>query len=218
MLLQNANNGNHNNGQVNGQEHGALPTFTWRQPLVFLARHGTPDWNMPGIRYDIPPGPPLVAQGEEEAAKLGSFLRTQGVQLIYASPLVRARRTAEIAAEVAGVGVEVVDAVAEYRREENDADVFARVNPFFLRAWAEAAQYGPVAIVSHGGPVRVMLEKLGGLPDVLWHYRKQFDHQNPLPPAAAWRVSSATQPGQWQLELQFTPQAHIPYQPTTVNV
>jgi probable phosphoglycerate mutase len=198
--------------------NGANGMLTWRQPVVFLARHGTPDWNMTNIRYDIPPGPPLVAHGEEEAAKLGNFFKTQGVQVIYASPLVRALRTAEIAGEVAGAQVDVIDDVAEYRREENDAQVFARLNPVFLRAWSEAAQYGPVAIVSHGGPVRVMLEKLGGLPDVLWHYRRQFDHQNPLPPAAAWRVTSGAQPGAWQLELQFSPKEHIPYQPATVNV
>lgn len=54
--------------------NGANGMLTWRQPVVFLARHGTPDWNMPGIRYDIPPGPPLVPQGEEEAAKLASPL------------------------------------------------------------------------------------------------------------------------------------------------
>jgi probable phosphoglycerate mutase len=198
--------------------NGGNDMLTWRRPIVFLARHGTPDWSMTNIRYDIPPGPPLVAQGEEEAAKLGAFLKTQGVQFVYASPLVRARRTAEIAAEVAGVPVEVVESAAEYRREETDADVFGRVNPLFLRAWAEAAQYGPVAIVSHGGPVRVMLENLGGVPDVLWHYRRQFDHQNPLPPAAAWRVSSGAQPGAWELALQFTPGTHVPYQPATVNV
>jgi broad specificity phosphatase PhoE len=198
--------------------NGSNGMLTWRQPIVFLARHGTPDWNMTNIRYDIPPGPPLVAQGEEEAAKLGKFLKTQGTQVVYASPLLRALRTAEIAAEIAGVPVEVLDDVAEYRREENDAQVFARVNSVFLRAWAEAAQYGPVAVVSHGGPVRVMLENLGGVPDVLWHYRKQFDHQNPLPPAAAWRVTSGAQPGTWQLDFQFSPRDYIPYQPATVNV
>src|SRR5512139_431240 len=104
--------------------NGANGMLSWRQPIVFLARHGTPDWNMTSIRYDIPPGPPLVPQGEEEAAKLGKFLKSQNVQLVYASPLVRARRTAEIAAEIAGAQIEVVDAVAEYRREENDAQVF----------------------------------------------------------------------------------------------
>ena len=173
---------------------------------------------MPGIRYDVPPGPPLVPQGEAEAARLGEFLAAQGVRKVYASPLVRALRTAEIAAAVAGLPVEVVDAVAEYRREEDDAAVFARFNPFFLQAWAEAAVAGPIAIVSHGGPVRVMLEKLGGLPDALWHYRRQFDHQNPLPPAGAWRVSADGQPGAWQLDLKFAPQDVVPYAPATVAV
>jgi probable phosphoglycerate mutase len=205
-----------NNHKIN--LNGANGMLSWRQPIVYLARHGTPDWSMTNIRYDIPPGPPLVTQGEEEAAKLGAFFKAQGVQLVYASPLLRALRTAQIAAEVAGIPVEVIDGAAEYRREENDAQVFARFNPIFLRAWAEAAQYGPVAIVSHGGPVRVMLENLGGLPDMLWHYRKQFDHQNPLPPAAAWRVTGDAQPGAWNLELQFTPNQHVPYQPATINV
>jgi broad specificity phosphatase PhoE len=187
-------------------------------PVVYLARHGTPEWNVPGLRYDIPPGPPLVAQGEEEAAKLGEFLKSSGVRKVYASPLVRALRTAEIAAAVAGLPVEVVDAAAEYRREEDDAAVFARFNPFFLRAWGEAAAAGPIAIVSHGGPVRVMLERLGVLPDAIWHYRRQFDHQNPLPPAGAWRISNDGPPGAWQLELQFAPQEVVPYLPVTVAV
>ena len=54
--------------------------------------------------------------------------------------------------------------------------------PLFDTAWAEAAA-GPVAVISHGGPVHVMLEQLGVADDHLWHYRRQFDHQNPLPPA-----------------------------------
>ena len=173
---------------------------------------------MPGIRYDIPPGPPLVPQGEAEAAKLGEFLAEAGVRKIYASPLVRALRTAEIAAAVADLPVEVVDAVAEYRRDENDDQVFARFNPFFLRAWGEAATGGPIAIVSHGGPVRVMLERLGGLPDALAHYRRQFDHQNPLPPAGAWRISTDGQLGAWEMDLLFAPQSVVPYTPATVSV
>ena len=34
------------------------------------------------IRYDIPPGPPLTAQGEAEASKLGEFLKNAGVSKI----------------------------------------------------------------------------------------------------------------------------------------
>ena len=59
------------------------------EAMLYLARHATPDWNMRDIRYDIPPGPPLVPQGEAEAAQLGEFLRQAGVVQIYVSPLVR---------------------------------------------------------------------------------------------------------------------------------
>jgi broad specificity phosphatase PhoE len=186
-------------------------------PVVYLARHGTPIWNMPGVRYDIPPGPPLIEQGEAEAARLGEFLLSRGVRKVYASPLVRALRTAEIAAGMGGLPVEVVDAVAEYRRDETDELVFERFHPFFLRAWGEAASEGPIAIVSHGGPVRVMLERLGVLPDAIWHYRRQFDHQNPLPPAGAWSVSTNGKPGEWEMDLRFAPQEMIPYAPLMVN-
>ncbi|MEZ4609900.1 MAG: histidine phosphatase family protein [Caldilineaceae bacterium] len=50
----------------------------------------------------MPPGPPLVPDGETEAAKLGEFLRAAGVTKVYASPLERTRRTAEIVGEVSG--------------------------------------------------------------------------------------------------------------------
>ena len=86
-----------------------------------------------------------------------------------------------------GLAVETTEAIAEYRREESDDGVASRLFPFFEQVWGEAAEIGPVALVSHGGPIRVMLERLGILPDEIWHYRRQFDHQNPLPPAAPGR-------------------------------
>jgi hypothetical protein len=92
-------------------------------------------------------------------------------------------------------------------------------NPFFLRVWGEAATSGPIAIVSHGGPVRVMLEKLGALPDALWHYRRQCDHQNPLPPAGRVAHQQRWCAGvPWQMDLQFAPGAIVPYAPQTVAV
>jgi broad specificity phosphatase PhoE len=208
-----------NSVNTNGTaEKAGASNGSGRQPVVFLARHGTPDWNMHHIRYDIPPGPPLVPQGEEEAAKLGEFLKANGVRQIFASPLVRAHRTAEIAGEVAGVPVAVVDDIAEYRREENDQAVGSRFAPVFDQAWALAQVEGPVAIVSHGGPVRVMLDQLGILPDHAWHYRRQFDHQNPLPPAGAWAVTQDATSGEWVLRLVFSPQQHTEYLPATVYV
>lgn len=202
-----------------GSVHSSAPANDAAKPVVYLARHGTPDWSMTGIRYDIPPGPPLVAQGEAEAAKLGEFLKQAGVVKVYASPLVRAHRTAEIAAAVAGLPpVEVIEEIAEYRSGETDAGVFERLNPAFTRIWAEAAEQGPIAIVSHGGPVRVLLERLGVESDRIWHFRRQFDHQNPLPPAGAWQVTSGDQPGAWRVQFAFSPQPYTDYLPATVYV
>lgn len=182
-------------------------------PVVYLARHATPDWNRKDIRYDVAPGPDLVAQGETEAAQLGEFLRRAGVLRIVASPLVRTRRTAEIAGAIAGAQVVIDDAVREYSREENDQRVFERFAPRFEALFADAGVHGPSAIITHGGPVRVMLERLGLQHDELWHYRRQFDHQNPLAPAAAWQLTRPAPTQPWQLRMAFSPTPYVEYLP-----
>ena len=70
-------------------------TLTLTTPIIYLARHATPDWSRTDLPYHLLPGPPLVPQGEAEAAELGRFLREAGVSRLYTSPLERARRTAE---------------------------------------------------------------------------------------------------------------------------
>ena len=63
-----------------------------------------------------------------------------------------------------------------------------------------------------------MLEKLGILSDHIWHYRRQFDHQNPLPPAGAWEITQSATTGAWQARLVFSPQAYTEYLPAIVYV
>jgi broad specificity phosphatase PhoE len=182
-------------------------------PVIYLARHATPDWHRTDIRYDVVPGPELTPQGEMEAAQLGEFLRSAGVQRIVASPLVRTRRTAEIAGAIAGAHVTVDDAVREYSRDENDQLVYDRFFPALSALFAEAAITGPIAIVTHGGPVRVVLERLGLASDELWHYRRQFDHQNPLPPAAAWELTRSAPDQLWRMRMVFSPTPYVEYLP-----
>lgn len=189
-----------------------------RPAIVYLARHATPDWNRKDIRYDVAPGPDLIPQGEQEAEKLGEFLRSAGVTRIIASPLVRTRRTAEIAAAVAGIPVAIEEAVREYSREENDDIVFARCLPALEEAAALAGQEGPVAIVTHGGPIRVLLERFGADADLLWHYRRQFDHQNPLPPAAAWELMQQEGDRPWRMRLAFVPTPFVEHPSVMSNV
>ena len=181
-------------------------------PVIYLARHATPDWTRNDIRYDVPPGPDLVPQGEAEAAQLGEFLRRAGVTHLVASPLVRTRRTAEIAGAIAGATVVIDDAVTEYSHQDNDQIVYDRFWPRFETLFAETAS-SPIAIVTHGGPVRVMLERLGLDRDHLWHYRRQFDHQNPLAPAAAWELTRTAAGQPWQMRMAFSPTPYVEYLP-----
>ncbi|RIK45134.1 MAG: hypothetical protein DCC55_00320 [Chloroflexi bacterium] len=185
---------------------------------VYLVRHATPDWSRTDLRYDIPPGPPLTPQGEEEATRLGAFLRQAGVQRIYASPLERARRTAELAAVVAEADVNEEPAVAEWVRGESETAVLERFLPLWAAACVESEECGALALVTHGGPIRLLLQHLKLEQSVIDFYRKQFDRDNPLPPAGAWRITRKNPDALWQMELSFTPQPFRRYEPETVTV
>jgi broad specificity phosphatase PhoE len=72
-------------------------------PFWYL-RHGETDWNARGVSQgsiDIPLNPTGVAQARAAAEQL----RDRGIKTIVASPLSRARVTAEIVAEVLGLPV-----------------------------------------------------------------------------------------------------------------
>lgn len=74
-----------------------------RVPFWYL-RHGETDWNAQGLsqgRVDIPLNPTGIAQ----ARAAGEQLRHRGIKTIVASPLSRARVTAEIVAEALGLPV-----------------------------------------------------------------------------------------------------------------
>src|SRR4029078_4653611 len=105
-----------------------VPTHMSQQafPTIYLVLHATPDWSRTDIPYHIPPGPPLTAVGESEAAKLGDFLRDMQASQILCSPLVRCLRTAEIAAEKAGIPHTIDNRLAEVQPQEKPGDRLAR--------------------------------------------------------------------------------------------
>src|SRR5258707_2722188 len=105
-------------------------------PTIYLIRHATPDWSRTDLVYHLPPGPPLAARGEAEAAKLGDFLRDMAVGHIFPSPLARCLRTAEIAAAPAGLTPQEDTRLAEWRPDEKAPDVRARLWP----AWVHAGE------------------------------------------------------------------------------
>lgn len=182
---------------------------------IFLIRHATPDWHRRDIPYDILPGPMLTAKGEKEAEALAAFLNSQDVTKLYHSPFERAARTAIIASGINGIPCVEEARLTEWRgRDETESDVRARMKAVFEDACAEAAQAGPIGLVSHGGPIGALLQELGIDAAELASYRTKFDTTNPLPPAGAWEVVPNGRENSWNLHLTFIPsvgEAHIPY-------
>jgi len=148
-----------------------------------LIRHGETEWSLDG-RHTGHTDLPLLPQGEAQARTLGPKLSAYQFTLILTSPLVRARRTAELA----GLRGAVVDpdlaewdygsyegvTTAEIRvgrpgwdlfddgapGGEDAAQVAARVDRVIQRVRATA---GDVACVAHSHLLRVLAARWVGL-------------------------------------------------------
>jgi len=174
---------------------------------IFLVRHATPDWARRDIPYDIHPGPMLAPKGEREAEALAEFLKSEGVVKLYYSPFERGSRTAQIVAALNGIPCVEEEALREWREvDEPAAKVRERMAIVFDRVVQESAEIGSIGLVSHGGPIGLLLQQLGMDKDELAKYRRKFDTTNPLPPAGAWRVERPDTEAGWNFELAFTPQ------------
>jgi broad specificity phosphatase PhoE len=180
--------------------------FAGQNMKILLLRHATPDQTGTDIPYDIPPGPPLSLKGEKEATALAYFVSEQGVVKLYHSPFERAARTAQVISDVNGIPLEEDQRLVEWREEtESGVQVRERMAAIFAFAAKESAQIGPIALVTHAGPVTFLLQELNIDPAELAMYRKMFDVPNPLPPAGAWKVEPGTNPNCWNLSLEFIP-------------
>ena len=173
---------------------------------IFLIRHATPDLNLKHIPYFIHPGPPLSSKGEQEAEVLAEFLEAQGVVKLYHSPFERSSRTAHIVSTRNGVpGIED-KRLTEWRSEDEKGEkVSERMSLAFESISRESSVIGPIGLVSHGGPIALLLLTLGMEKDKLLEFRKKFDGSNPLPPAGAWAVEWNEDSKIWKLDLIFTP-------------
>ena len=73
---------------------------------VYMVRHGETDWNLDGRvqgREDIP----INSNGIKQAIDTAGAFHDKNIELIITSPLIRARKTAEIIADKLGGQVEV---------------------------------------------------------------------------------------------------------------
>jgi len=173
---------------------------------IFLVRHASPNWDLKSIPYDIHPGPPLSARGEQEAEEAANYLEAQKVVKLYYSPFERSARTAQIIAARNRIPSVEEKRLTEWRQADEIGDkVKERMSAIFEEIVKEGAAMGPIGLVSHGGPINFLLLVLGFDADQLAAFRKRFDGHNPLPPAGIWSAERKADAATWDLNLVFIP-------------
>lgn len=157
---------------------------------IYLIRHAAPDMERSDIPYDVPPGPALTAEGEAQARRVGEYLRPLRIARLYTSHFLRAQQTAAIAADQMGLSVQIEPGIGEWHASERARDVVARVAPVLAQIRQESERDGPVCLVSHGGPIGVMLRKLGMDRAQVDEYRSTFGGSTPSPHAGIWQITT----------------------------
>ncbi len=134
---------------------------------LILVRHGETSWNHERQVQDWQ-GIPLSAEGRAQAQKVARALAASGAAAVYASPLGRARETAEIIAKPHRLPVTADEAFTDVSFGEGLATACARAVAGIERL--RGAHGGAtVVLVSHGVIVRLLvLDALGLPPERLW--------------------------------------------------
>lgn len=150
---------------------------------LLIVRHGQSEWNAVG-RWQGQEDPPLSDHGQQQAFAAAAHVGT--VDLIVASDLERSRITAEIIAEMIGVGPVQVDPDLRERHagewqgltrpeiherfpgwidDGRRPDGWEPDEAVAERAYASLRRWAPVGadilIVSHGGVIRTLETSLG---------------------------------------------------------
>lgn len=148
---------------------------------IFLIRHGETDWNLQG-RFQGIEDIDLNKNGEEQALLCGKALLGESFTAVIASPLIRARKTAEIIAEIIGVkevGIEsdlierdfgkISGMTPEKRKEflesqedagmESMGQVYERMRNCVIK-YARTYPQGKVIMISHGASINALLSML----------------------------------------------------------
>jgi broad specificity phosphatase PhoE len=183
-----------------------IPLYSLNMTKIYLVRHASPDLTLKDIPYDIHPGPPLSPKGEKESEALAEFLKAQGIVKLYYSPFARSARTAQIISARSEILCVEEKRLAEGRGVDEMGDkVTERMSFVFKDIARESALIGPIGLVSHGGPIALLLLALGIEQDKLSVFKKKFDGSNPLPPAGVWAAEWNEEDKTWDLKLAFTP-------------
>ena len=179
-------------------------------PFWFL-RHGETDWNAQGLsqgRTDIP----LNKVGILQAERAAQTLRPSGIATIVSSPLIRARRTAEIVAEALHLPVALDPDLAEvnFGAQEGQpmgdwyddwiagtytphgGETFRALRDRGVAAVNRALRKpAPVLVVAHGALFRALRLALGHEPNVRTPNALPFHCTPAVDGGTAWGVAPA---------------------------
>lgn len=111
--------------------------------MILLARHGETDDNLPPIRVMGWRDVALNERGRAQAHQLAERARARSVASLYASPLRRARETAEIVGRALGLEPVMEDRLRESYRGRWEGRLFqdiAREEPEAYAAWRSAGE------------------------------------------------------------------------------
>jgi probable phosphoglycerate mutase len=106
--------------------------------LILLARHGQTDHNVPPARVMGRLDMPLNERGRGQAEALAREVAQNGIAAVWASPLSRARETAEIVGRTVGIEPRLDERLAESDRGEWEGRLLRdieREDPAGWRAW-----------------------------------------------------------------------------------
>lgn len=162
-------------------------------PLCYFVRHGTNDYIGKGLAGRLP-FVHLNEQGRLEADRVSHLLATAGIQRIISSPLERARETAEPLARRLNLPVEISDQIHEIDfgdwtglsiKELDSSEHWIRFNRHrsgtrvpngesmlevqsrmigFLEKLLRSGAAGPIALFSHGDPIKLVFAYYLGVP------------------------------------------------------
>jgi broad specificity phosphatase PhoE len=110
--------------------------------MLMVVRHGRTNHNASGLllgRLD----PDLDELGRRQATAVAGVLAERGVDRVVASPLRRARQTAEAIAQAVGVGVDIDDAWIEIDYGALDGTPLSEVSPEMWSAWRRNPDFAP---------------------------------------------------------------------------
>ena len=130
---------------------------------VYLFRHGETEWSRSG-QHTGTTDLPLLPEGEEAARELGDILQNRAFERVLASPLQRARRTAELAG-LTDIEVEPLLREWDYGAYEGvtTADISSRLG----RPW-EVFVDGVVPGDTPGETIEEVADRAQQLIDTVW--------------------------------------------------